>query len=275
MIGIMQGRLSPQIDGQIQCFPADFWKAEFFIANAIGIPLIEWTLDRFDIERNPFIIDHKKIKDISFASEVLVSSVTYDAAMQSPLVINGEVQKIEVELLCNVLQNARNLGVGTLVLPLVDGSSVFDCDYLQYIKLLNNIGKNYLDTNLRIAIESDFSPKKLVKFIDEIDSVWIGVNYDIGNSAALGFDFDEEMRLIGNKIFNIHVKDRPLGGVTCPFGKGTSGLQNKINVLYESFRNINMIIQGARSKNGNDVGTAIEYFEYIQKALKNGNINNR
>ena len=54
MIGIMQGRLSPMIDGQIQAFPVEAWKDEFRLANDIGFTHIEWTLDHFNLFDNFF-----------------------------------------------------------------------------------------------------------------------------------------------------------------------------------------------------------------------------
>ena len=271
MIGIMQGRLSPQINEYIQCFPNEFWKAEFFIASAVGLQLIEWTLDHQQIETNPFLNNHAEIKNICSISGVSVESVTYDAAMQSPLVSNGRINDAEVTLLCKVLENARVLGVKILVLPLVDGATVIDKHYLLYVKLLKYIGEKFLGSDLKIAIESDYPPKKLINFIEDIDCDWVGINYDIGNSAALGYDFDEEMKLTGKKILNIHVKDRALGGVTCPFGEGSNGLQNKISELFRLLPNCNLIIQGARSVVGNDVGIAVQYFEYIKGAIENVN----
>ncbi|MDA8881840.1 sugar phosphate isomerase/epimerase, partial [Alphaproteobacteria bacterium] len=215
------------------------------------------------IETNPFLNNHEDINNICLNSGVSMTSVTYDAAMQKPLVSNGKVNNAEVTLLGKVLENARALGVKILVLPLVDESSVSDRDYTLYVKLLNYIGEKFLDYDLKIAIESDFIPKKLINFIEDIDCDWIGINYDIGNSAALGYNFDEEMKLTGKKILNIHVKDRPFGGATCPFGEGSYGLKNKINVLHRLRPSSNLIIQGARSAVGNDVGIAAQYFEYI------------
>ena len=37
------------------------------------------------------------------------------------------------------------------------------------------------------------------------------VNYDTGNSAALGYDPDEEFKSYGHKITDLHIKDRLLG----------------------------------------------------------------
>ena len=81
---------------------------------------------------------------------------------------------------------------------------------------------------MKIAIGSDFPPRKLKKFVDDIGNKMIGINYDTGNSAALGYDFEEEMEFTRFDIVNIHVKDRPFGGITCPLGSGKTGLETKL-----------------------------------------------
>ena len=48
-IGIMQGRLSPPIDGRIQAFPINDWESEFEKASKIGFDCIEWIFDMEDI----------------------------------------------------------------------------------------------------------------------------------------------------------------------------------------------------------------------------------
>ena len=49
-IGIMQGRLSPKINNQIQAFPNKYWENEFKIASKNKIHSIEWIIDEY---KNP------------------------------------------------------------------------------------------------------------------------------------------------------------------------------------------------------------------------------
>ena len=49
------------------------------------------------------------------------------------------------------------------------------------------------------------------QFIEDIGSEHVGVNYDTGNSASLGYDFEDEMNAYCKYILNIHVKDRKKG----------------------------------------------------------------
>ena len=52
---------------------------------------------------------------------------------------------------------------------------------------------------MKILFEIDYSPKKILKFINKFDDCY-GINYDTGNSASLGFKIADE------KIyFNIYI----------------------------------------------------------------------
>ena len=61
-IGFMQGRLSPQINGKIQCFPVEFWRDELELASKNNCCLVEWTLDYEDLYLNPLILVTIKIE---------------------------------------------------------------------------------------------------------------------------------------------------------------------------------------------------------------------
>jgi hexulose-6-phosphate isomerase len=264
---MMQGRLSPMVSEKIQCFPFEFWKAEFHLAEALNIEALEWTLDHRDLMKNPFFRDERLISELKNYTKVTVPSVTYDAAMQMPLIISGKRQSEQVDLLIAVLEQARKLKVNTLVLPLVDGSSVTPENYGSYVDLLVEIATDHLDDQLQIAIESDFAPQQLSKFIGQISNDQVGINYDTGNSAALGYDFKTEMAYYKDKILNVHVKDRYLAGTTCQLGTATPDLYQRLRFIKHNVPKVNLIIQGARSKEGNDIGLAREYIHYVNGAL--------
>ena len=65
----------------------------------------------------------------------------------------------------------------------------------------------------------------------------IYLNYDMGNSASLGYDPKEEIDILSKYIVNVHIKDRKLAGDTVPLGKGSvdfnSVLQNLKKINYK------------------------------------------
>ncbi len=268
MIGVMQGRLTPSINGQIQAFPERFWEAEFFLARSLGVDLIEWTLDFKGIIKNPLIAKCERVKLIQKISGVRSISVTYDAAMQAPLIENREIKKYELDIFRKVILACKRAGLQYIVFPLVDGSSVTSDNYGTYVDFFRFVSKELLNAELSIAIESDFDPTMLKEFIEDIGRPDIGVNYDTGNSASLGYSFYDEMKAYGKHILNIHIKDRVYKGETVEFGQGDAPLSRQINYFQSELSEVNLIIQGARSKTGNDIGIIEQYLRFLRENLQ-------
>ena len=48
----------------------------------------------------------------------------------------------------------------------------------------------------------------------------------MGNSASLGYNVKEELKLYKGRIYNIHLKDRLLNGGNVRFGTGNADFKN-------------------------------------------------
>ena len=85
-LGIMQGRLSPRVDGKIQAFPLEHWAEEFSHAAALGLSSIEWILET-PLETNPLWTDEgqARIQEQIRKTGVRVDFVCADYFMESPL----------------------------------------------------------------------------------------------------------------------------------------------------------------------------------------------
>ncbi|MEM7065948.1 MAG: TIM barrel protein [Cyanobacteria bacterium P01_B01_bin.77] len=270
-IGFMQGRLSPVVDGKIQAFPWTHWRDEFEIAQQHRFTAMEWTLDQDCIDHNPFMMEAGRslIRLLSNRYGLKIYSLTGDCFMQAPFwKVSGIERTRRLERLRTVLLAAADLGVCLVVLPLVDNGS-----------LENNIQTNNLLTgletiqdvltryNLKILFESDFPPQKLQQFISQLESTHFGINYDSGNSAALGYDPQEEISVYGERIYNVHIKDRVLGGTTVPLGTGDADLPKVLNLLTENGYSGQYILQTARATNGNHMGVLCQYRDQVLQWL--------
>ena len=72
-----------------------------------------------------------------------------------------------------------------------------------------------------------------IELLERFNSNRVTVNYDIGNSAALGYDLVEELDYYGKRITDIHLKDRVLGGGPVELGKGDADIYAFFNILKE------------------------------------------
>lgn len=250
-IGFMQGRLSPLVDGKIQAFPWEHWRQEFSISKSLGIHLMEWTLDQDHLYENPLMteVGRSEIKILSASNRVQISSLTGDCFMQAPFWKSTGAARIELEKdFIAIAKSCSEVGILILVVPLVDNGRLDNIEQEnELISFLESQESYFLLNKIKIAFESDFNPKELARFIKRLNPNVFGINYDIGNSAALGFDPSEEFSKYGKRIMNVHVKDRILGGTTVPLGTGNADFRMVFSELAKINYKGNFILQTARA----------------------------
>ena len=253
-IGVMQGRLTPMIDKKIQSFPKKNWYKEFRLAKKLSLKYIEWTLDYKDIFLNPIFVksDIKKISFLKKKYSVKIISLTGDCFMQKPFWKVKKSIKL-IEDFKKIIKACGVLKIKYIVIPIVDKGKIQTKS--QEIKLINELNKlnNFLKANrVNILFEADYNPKSLSKFINKLDKSIYGINYDVGNSAGLDYDIDKEFEYYGERIKNIHIKDRQIKGNTVRLGMGNANFKKLfINIKKFNYKG-SLILQTARAANKNN-----------------------
>ena len=262
-IGFIQGRLSPMIDNKIQAFPWGNWQEEFFLARENNFQLIEWTLDQSDLYLNPIMTNEGRleIKKLSYKYNVKIPSLTGDCFMQSPFWKASESDKAVLEQdFINVCDASSKLDISFIVVPLVDNGTIENESQEDYLVtfLMDHASKFQLN-NQQIIFESDFDPGRLHEFIQRFDSRNFGINYDVGNSAALGYNVDDEFNAYGKNIMNVHIKDRKYNGITVPLGQGDANFDKVFKNLSKFSYQGNLILQTARALDDNHIEPLVKY----------------
>lgn len=262
-VGFMQGRLSAMVDGKIQAFPWDQWRDEFPRANALGLTRIEWTIDQDRLRENPLNTraGQQEILELSQRNGLKPASLTGDCFMQAPFwKADGETQKSLVDDLDLVLASCSTLGIEFVVIPLVDNGRIESAAQTEtLLRVLLDRASSLLERGLRIVFESDLPPAPLAQFIDAFPREAFGINYDSGNSAALGYDSADEIQAYASRILNVHIKDRLRGGTTVPLGTGAANLAKTVRLIEQSGYLGQYILQTARATDGNHTGALARY----------------
>jgi L-ribulose-5-phosphate 3-epimerase len=152
------------------------------------------------------------------------------------------------------------VGIGLMVVPLVDAGRLDDAaQENDVVRFFESRRPALRALKVRVVFESDFPPTELRRFIARLDRDCFGVNYDIGNSAGIGFDPAEELAAYGERIDNVHVKDRVLGGTTVPLGTGNA----RFDTVFAALRGIDYrglyILQTARAVDGDHAAALTRY----------------
>lgn len=254
-IGFMQGRLCERVDGKIQAFPWRDWENEFPAAAEIDLHSMEWTLDQERLYVNPLMTadGQERIRELSQQYDVSIPSLTGDCFMQAPFWKTSG--KAKTDLQADFLAIGRAcaaVGIRLMVVPLVDNGRLETTEQenalVDFLLAQQPLLAEY---QLQIIFESDFTPLELARFIARLPAERFGINYDIGNSAALGFNPVVEFAAYGARVVNVHVKDRVLGGTTVPLKTGSADFDAAFAALGQQNYRGNFILQTARAADGN------------------------
>jgi L-ribulose-5-phosphate 3-epimerase UlaE len=267
--GVIQGRLLPKYEGRYQAHPKGYWEDEFEIAKNLGMDCIEFILDYNDANQNPLLNNGelKKLQSIISKTGVLVKTICADYFMESPL--HSEDQKIatnSMNVLKRLLVSAEILGVSDIVIPCVDQSSLDNNDAVKrFVEKINDIIPDIEDKGINLSLETDLDPKSFLELLNKFNSKRITVNYDIGNSASLGFDLIEELDTYGNRITDIHIKDRVLNGGPVVLGEGNADFKLFFTKLKEFNYKGPFIMQAYRDDEGIEVFK--QQYKWISKLI--------
>lgn len=271
-IGLMQGRLLPKHEGRYQAHPVGVWEEEFPSAATLGFASIEFILDLDGAATNPLLqrSGRDRIRAVSAASGVAVNTICADCFMQAPLRAGSGTDSdysTTRALLADLLTAAEELSCTDVVIPCVDASALRDeDDRARFVAALHDALPVAESKGVNLAIECDLDPDGVASLLEQAGSSRVTVNYDIGNSASLGYDPVEEFAAYGTRISDVHIKDRLLGGASVPLGSGAADFDLVLDLLDDVGYAGPMIMQAFRD----DEGTRIlqEQLTWFLRLLK-------
>jgi hexulose-6-phosphate isomerase len=176
---------------------------------------------------------------------------------------NGE--DIERQII-GIIEAMSKIGAQILVIPLVDNSSIsknreMDLDFFANLK--SSLKRN----NVRVAFELDLNPVDARNFINQFEAKYFGINFDMGNSASLGYSPEAEISNYGDRIINVHVKDRILGGHTVALGSGNVDFKVVVEQLKKVSFQGNFIMQTARASDDNHSAELMRNIDFFEGVL--------
>lgn len=261
-VGLIQGRLTPSNGRGVQFFPhgSGEWEKEFELAPAAGVSHIQWVC-----EPDNLLFTEKGRAAVRKVVER--TGVTVRNMDLHELLTKTDIVAQPDELFEKICAALAAINGGTVELPLMEASSLLDPDaYAPRVATLRRfiaIAKKY---NTPVAVETDLGPAALAALIKEVPD--ITVVYDSGNSAGMGYDVGEELMAYGEHISNVHIKDKPVGGVTVPLGTGSVDFSRLFFLLRKMHYTGAVTLQAARGEDGREVETIKNYTEFIKDAYE-------
>ena len=252
-IGIMQGRLSRPVDGKIQAFPWNTWEQEFFQAKEIGLDVIDWIVEKDRLHENPLLTEQgaKTITSLVEKSGVKIGAVCADYFISCPLLRCSQSELTErIEVLELLIDYLHHFGTQYLEIPFVDNSAIMDETELeQIIQIIGPRLTKAHELGVTLAFETSLPANILSNFLKRLDHPAARANYDMGNSASLGFNPSEELDAYGEFVVTVHVKDRLISGGTVPLGQGNTDFATCFSMLKAKHYTGPFFLQVARGDN--------------------------
>jgi hexulose-6-phosphate isomerase len=270
-IGIMQGRLLPQ-NGPYQCFPVEGWDREFAAASEAGLACIEWIYDVGGASANPIATEEglREVDRLSRAYQVSVRSVCADYFMDRTFLRCSDAEREErAETLRWLLGRCARLGVGRMVLPFVDQSRIETTEERMAVAaLLSAVLPEAERSGVELHLETSLTPPEFERLLETVRHPLLGVTYDSGNSASLGYPVAEEWRRYGARIGSVHIKDRILGGGTVPLGTGNADFDELFSWIRKTRYDGDLILQAARQTPGEELSLARRNRRFVERYLE-------
>ncbi|MEY2458893.1 MAG: L-ribulose-5-phosphate 3-epimerase [Acidimicrobiaceae bacterium] len=217
-IGIMQGRLVPSATGELDCSPGARWREEFSIAATLELNHIELVAERVMDSSNPiWSVDGRR--DIAAAAretDVRVASICLNEPVTTPF----DDEAFARDLATRVAPVVDALNATIVVLPLLDASDLNALDWAGAARSVRIVTDQLVPQGARLALELGVAATDSLRFLDAVGSSGVGICYDVGNATAAGFDAAAELRLLGDRVWHVHAKDKNAARENVRFGTG-------------------------------------------------------
>jgi hexulose-6-phosphate isomerase len=264
----MQGRLTPPVDGRLQAFPGRGWRDELPRARALGLGAIEWIVES-PLETNPLWTDDgvEQIRACVEASGVRIDHVCADCFIEMPLLrVTGRELARRRSMLARIIRHAAKIGARGVDVPFLDASAIHSVDEESEVcRALQPALDVAQETGIRIGLETSLPPARLAALVTALDHPAVGVTYDVGNSAALGYDPADEVDRYGTAIVHVHLKDRTRGGGSVPLGTGAADFPRVFQLLDDCGYAGAFTLQAARGEGEDEVATVRQSVDRLRE----------
>ena len=200
--------------------PPEWSLAECFLAaKRAGFDSIEINLaEDGELTLTSTEADVRRIADSAREAGITLSSLSNGLGWKYPLTSNDPTVRLRgTEVLRAALRVARWLDVDTIlcVPGLVSAPVRYDVAYERSQAALRELIPEAEARGVFIGVENVWnkfllSPLEMARFVDELDSPWVGVYFDAGNILSYGFP-QHWIEILGPRIKKVHVKDFKTG----------------------------------------------------------------
>ncbi len=224
--GMVQGRLTQSPPGCLQWFPQSSWQEEFSVASKIGVNYIELIAEVQHNVNNPIWTDDgiEEIRQLVEDGNLTLHALCNDYIVEHSFLDEGVIQQ-NIDL----IEQGKKIGIEKYIMPFFESSELTADNMQEYIEPLKRVAKVAYSENIIVCLETILTGKELIELLQLIDLPNVKVVYDTGNRVAFGHDLAGDIRLLGDAIAHVHIKDKNSNNENVLLG---TGLVNFESVFY-------------------------------------------
>jgi len=154
------------------------------------------------------IIKAKKATDLEVSGIICTTHWDKPLSHNDPAVREQGMRGMKL-----ALNDATEMGCERILLvPGVVNADTYYADaYSRSLSAIRELAPLAEKAKCKIAVENVWnnfllSPLEAARFIDEINSPWVGWHFDIGNVVKYGWP-EQWIRILGKRIMNLHIKE--------------------------------------------------------------------
>jgi len=264
-IGIVQGRLSPPVNHEIQAFPTSTWESEFELIEQLpvmpyysfDVDSLEWIVTSSGFARNPLFNTN--------LSKYPIHAVCADAIIDDQFPNLDFMEEMFVPICVHAVKN----NIFNVTVPLLEKSSVMNDDVRkEIIPFFVDLVKNRIP-NLCLSFEFEANQKVIDDVLSASKS--FRMTYDTGNFTSYVGKSVDHNRLISDyfdRIDNIHLKDRSFSAQTVEPGEGDTDFVSIFETLADLKYGKQFTLQTARGVAGKEMITLSRHLDYFYKLME-------
>lgn len=266
-LGIIQGRLAPPVNNQIQEFPEN-WKIDFEYAVALGLGHMEliitpksfphalnfpfWGLLEYNvIHKNTICCDHlidSHIKETDFLAKNLRPVCQYI------------LKKTSQRPASSIHLPTSNPYPASITIPLLEKSKISIAELPEFTTAIQHYGEVFPDIDFYFEMDAPY--QLALELTSKCPNFYL--TYDTGNITAWGYEHSAYIYACKNLIKNVHLKDTK-NGISVEPGTGDTDFELIFKTLKKIGYNGGFTLQTARGETGKEFETIKRHKEFFER----------
>ncbi|MBI2603641.1 MAG: sugar phosphate isomerase/epimerase [Deltaproteobacteria bacterium] len=145
---------------------------------------------------------------------------------------NQQERETNISILMRIIERSKSLEIERILIPLFDHAEIHVNEDAAILRSSLEVPLKYAaEMNVELCLETTLPAHKNLFLFQPVWEVPLRFYYDIGNSAAFGFNLDEELKQLGPWISGVHIKDRVFMGGNVPIGEGSVNFRKSFRGL--------------------------------------------